>query len=174
MDQKKIGQFLRRLRGEKTLTQEQLAEVFGVSNRSISRWENGATMPDLDLLIEIARYFEVEIGEILDGERKEERMDKKEEETLLKVADYSNAEKIIFSKRLCMMFIAGLAAFGIYMGIDIRGLMEIPFYENVASFMLGLVFGDLLLGALYSSRYMSKIRAFKMRLLKRKKERASS
>ena len=101
-------------------------------------------------------------------------MDKKEEETLLKVADYSNAEKIIFSKRLCMMFIAGLAAFGIYMVIDIRGLMEIPFYENIASFMLGLVFGDLLLGALYSSRYMSKIRAFKMRLLKRKKERASS
>ena len=51
MDQIKIGQFLKRLRTEKSLTQEKLAELIGVSNRSVSRWENGNTMPDFDLLI---------------------------------------------------------------------------------------------------------------------------
>ena len=66
MDNIATGKFITKKRKEQNLTQEQLAEVFGVSNRSISRWENGATMPDLDLLIEIARYFEVEIGEILE------------------------------------------------------------------------------------------------------------
>lgn len=43
----------------------ELAEILGVSNRSISRWENGTTMPDFDLLIELARYYDVEVGEIL-------------------------------------------------------------------------------------------------------------
>lgn len=171
MDQKKIGQFLKGLRKERGVTQGQLAEILGVSDRSISRWENGVTMPDLDLLIELARYHDVEIGEILNGERKGEEMDKREEETLLKVVDYSNAEKSIFSKRLCWLFVAGLAAFVAYMILDIQGLTETGFYEDIASFMLGIVFGDLLVGALYTSRYMAKIRAAKMRLLGRIKKR---
>lgn len=49
-------------------------------------------MPDFDLVIELAKYYEVEVGEILDGERKE-RMDSKTEETMLKIADYNNIER---------------------------------------------------------------------------------
>lgn len=48
MNQKKIGEFLKELRKEKSMTLEQLAEVLGVTNRSISRWENGVNMPDFD------------------------------------------------------------------------------------------------------------------------------
>lgn len=169
MNQQKVGQFLKKLRNEKAITQEQFAEVLGVSNRSISRWENGVTMPDFDLLIQIAKYFDVEIGEILDGERKTENMDKKTEETMLKVADYNNTEKMVFSKKLCYMFIAGFVAFVVYMIIDIRGLSEIKIYEDIASFMLGLVLGDLLLGILYSSRCIVKVKAVKKRLLNRDK-----
>ena len=51
MDQKKTGSFLRELRKEKQLTQEQLAERFGVTNRSVSRWETGSNMPDLSIQI---------------------------------------------------------------------------------------------------------------------------
>ena len=93
MNQKKIGALLRELRREKNLTQEQLAEILGVTNRSVSRWENGVNMPDFDLVIEIVNYFEVSIDEFLDGERKNDMIDKKTEEKLLKVADYENAEK---------------------------------------------------------------------------------
>ena len=53
MNQKKIGALLRELRREKNLTQEQLAKILGVTNRSVSRWENGVNMPDFDLVIEI-------------------------------------------------------------------------------------------------------------------------
>jgi len=165
MNQQKVGLFLKKLRKEKSITQEQLADVLGVSNRSISRWENGTTMPDFDLLIQMAKYYDVEVGEILDGERKAENMDKITEETMIKVADYNNAEKMVFSRKLCYLFIAGLVAFCVYMVIDICGLAEEKIYEDIASAMLGLVFGDLLLGALYSSRYITKIRAAKMRLL---------
>ena len=51
MDQKKIGNLLKKLRSEKGLTQEQLAEILNVSNRTVSRWETGSNMPDISLLV---------------------------------------------------------------------------------------------------------------------------
>lgn len=167
MDQKKTGRFLRDLRKEKGLTQEQFSEILGVSNRSISRWENGVNMPDFDLVIEIANYYEVSIEELLDGERKDTMIDKKTQESLLKVADYSNNEKMIFSKRLNLLFILSVIAFLIYMFLDIQGLTSTGIYEDIASFSLGLVFGMLLVGVVYTSRYITKIKAFKQRLLGR-------
>ena len=56
MDTKKIGAFLKQCRKEKKLTQEQLAEKFGVSARTVSRWETGINMPDLSILVQLAEY----------------------------------------------------------------------------------------------------------------------
>ena len=53
MDQMKIGEFIRELRKENGLTQEQLAEQLNVSRRTVSRWETGNNLPDLDVLIEM-------------------------------------------------------------------------------------------------------------------------
>lgn len=169
MNQQKIGQFLKELRSGKSLTQEQLAEVLGVSNRSVSRWENGVTMPDFDLLIQMAEFYDVEIGEILDGERKSDHMDRKTEETLLKVADYTNAEKGEFPKRIRYLCLIGVTCMLIYIGIDIFELSQVQPYKDVADFALGLVTGGLIVGVLYTSRRISKIRDAKMRLLKRNK-----
>lgn len=166
MNQKKIGSFLRELRREKNLTQEQLAEMLGVTNRSISRWENGASMPDFDLVMELADYFDVSLEEFLDGERRERIMDKKTEGTLLKMADYENSEKIKFSKRLCGIFAGATIALVAYAVIEIQGLADHRgMWQNIASFLLGLIFGTLLLGVIFTSRYMAKIQAFKRRLL---------
>lgn len=106
MDTKKIGEFLKALRKEKGLTQEQLAEILSVSGRTISRWETGTNMPDLSILIQMAEFYNVEVKEILDGERKSENMDKELKETLSKVADYNKLEKEKVMK-------AGNLAFGI-------------------------------------------------------------
>lgn len=165
MDQKKIGAFLKELRKEKQLTQEQLAEILGVTNRSISRWENGVNMPDFDLVIEIANYYDVSIEEILDGERKNEMIDKKTEQMLLKVADYESNEKQRFSKRVCGLFIAAILAFILYGVLNFTGLDTKDGYEQIATYALGLVFGALLVGAVYTSGYMAKIQAFKKRVL---------
>ena len=80
MDQVKIGKFLQELRKEKGLTQEQLGEKLGVARRTVSRWETGNNMPDLDLLIELSDLYDVGLREMLDGERKSEDMDKEMEE----------------------------------------------------------------------------------------------
>ena len=57
MNQQRTGEFLKHLRKEKGLTQEQLAEQFSVSSRTVSRWETGSNMPDLDMLIELADFY---------------------------------------------------------------------------------------------------------------------
>lgn len=188
MNQQKTGRFLKELRGEKSITQAELAEMLGVSNRSVSRWENGVTMPDFDLLIELAKYYKVEVGEILDGKRREgsrldeersegsmpekERRDscmdsnmEETEELMLKVADYNNTEYHFFSKRICAMFLIAVIGMGIYVAIDMADLARIQPYEWIGNFALGFVTGTLLIGALYSSRYMVKLRAAKMRLV---------
>ena len=85
MDQKKIGRFLKELRKEKNITQEQLAEKIKVSGRTVSRWETGSNMPDLDVLILISEFYGVELREILDGERKDEQMNKELKEDVLKL-----------------------------------------------------------------------------------------
>jgi len=94
MNQQRIGQFLKHLRKNKGLTQEQLAEHFNVSSRTVSRWETGSNMPDVNMLIELADFYDTDIREIINGERKSENMDTENKDTLKKVAEYSNRRLI--------------------------------------------------------------------------------
>ena len=103
MDQKKIGSFLRELRKNEGLTQEQVAEKLGISSRTISRWETGAYMPDISMLVGIAEMYDVDVREIIDGERKEENMDSEVKEVAEKMADYSTMEKNNMLKWFKMM-----------------------------------------------------------------------
>ena len=123
MDQIRIGALLRELRKEKSLSQEQLAEKFGVSSRSVSRWENGNTMPDISLLIELADFYDIEIRDLLSGERKRETMEKNMKETLVMVADYTNAEKEKLAQSLFGMTAASAVAFGV-IGIIVMFRLE--------------------------------------------------
>ena len=91
MDQQKVGSFLKELRKEKDITQEQLAEQLNVSGRTVSRWETGNNMPDISILVELADFYDVSIPEIIDGERKSETMNKEVKETALKLSEYAEA-----------------------------------------------------------------------------------
>ena len=87
MDQIKIGNLLKELRKEHNLSQEQLADKFNISSRSVSRWENGNTMPDISMMIELADFYDIDIRELLRGERECEKMNEDMKETLEMVAD---------------------------------------------------------------------------------------
>ena len=128
MIQVKIGEFLRELRKGKGLTQEQLAEQFKISRRSVSRWETGSNMPDVGLLIEIADFFDVDIREIIDGERKSENMEK---ETLKKVAEYADAEKAKLKKKVSNIFK--------WMCVILLGSVLIGFFANQLNTIWGCV-----------------------------------
>lgn len=68
MDQRKIGQFIKSLRKQNHLTQQQLAEKYGVTYQAVSKWENGNNMPDISLLKQISEDFGISLDEILNGE----------------------------------------------------------------------------------------------------------
>ena len=108
MNQKKVGSFLKELRKEKGITQEQFAEKLNVSGRSVSRWETGNNMPDISLLVEIADFYDVDVREIIEGERKSEMMDKEVREVAEKMADYANNEKGRLFKTVRLIGIIGV------------------------------------------------------------------
>ncbi len=165
MNQEKIGQFLKELRKEKGITQAQLAETLGVANRSVSRWENGVNMPDFSLLIEIAKFYDVEIGEILDGERKNENMDKKTEETMVKIADYNENEKKLLARRVGYFQGVALVAMMGYMYMLFSDITDNAVDGLISGLLLGIVIGSLILGVLNAYGVLEKIRPYKMRLV---------
>ena len=69
MDIIKIGKFIAEKRKEKKLTQEQLAEKIGVTSKTISRWENGKTMPDYSILKTLCKTLDISINELFNGEK---------------------------------------------------------------------------------------------------------
>lgn len=69
MEQKKIGAFIAELRREAGMTQEGLGNLIGVTNKTVSRWENGNYMPDIALLKELCQAFQISINELVSGER---------------------------------------------------------------------------------------------------------
>lgn len=68
MDQIAIGRYIVRKRKERNLTQEQLSEQLGVSNKTISKWENGKCMPDYSLIQKLCEALDVTLPELMDGE----------------------------------------------------------------------------------------------------------
>ena len=73
MNQEKIGQFIKKIREENKLTQKELADKLGVTFQAVSKWENGKNVPDISILKEMSEMFNVDIDEILDGEKKNKK-----------------------------------------------------------------------------------------------------
>ena len=86
MDQIKIGKFINRKRKENGITQSELAEKLGISDRAISKWENGICLPDVDNMIELCKIYNITINDLLSGEVVDMKdNEKKLEENLLEM-----------------------------------------------------------------------------------------
>lgn len=155
MDQIKIGNFIKELRKEKGLTQEELAEKLNTYRRTISRWETGRNLPDIDVMLELTEFFDVELIELIDGERKESISIK---ESSIKVADYSEEFKRKLTRNMHYLFIGGTIAGIIY--------MFLLFSDSANNFLggmcLGIMFGMMLVGVIMTSKYGQKIRDKKL------------
>lgn len=93
MNQEKIGKFISELRKEKNMTQVELATKLGVTDRAVSKWENGRGMPDLSLIGELCDELSITINELLSGERINKKdYEVKFEENILKTIDYTDKE----------------------------------------------------------------------------------
>lgn len=105
MDQVKIGKFIAELRRKNGLTQEALGEKIGVTNKTISRWENGNYMPDIETLQLLAQEFHISIDELLSGVRmQDENLSQKADENVIdesesKAREFSMEERKAYFKK---------------------------------------------------------------------------
>ena len=124
MDQKKIGNFIYDCRKKKKLTQEQLAEKLGVTSKSISRWENGNTMPDYSLLKDLCNELDTNINELLSGEKikESEYMTKAEENFIYLKKKVDNTLKLLkFITYTCAGLLIALFILNMYFNWLYRG-----------------------------------------------------
>lgn len=124
MNQEKMGLFIAKCRREKNMTQEDLAEKLGVSNKSISRWENGKTMMDISLFEPLCNELDISIIELLNGERiNDKKKDKLYTKTLINYTNKvgSRNKQVI----LTILFIMSLMPMLLYQFGGMRGVQEI-------------------------------------------------
>lgn len=139
MINQRIGAFIATLRKEQNLTQEQFAEKLGVSNRSVSRWENGVTLPDLTLMQCICEITGITLSELLIGAR-QVLPDEGKDSALLVLALWER-EKVAKTKTLNLWFALGLAALlTVILSAEILNGVEILLLVGFGVFFHGLGF----------------------------------
>ena len=122
MDQKRIGSFISELRKEKNMTQKDLAEKLGVTDRAISKWENGRGMPEVSLMKPLCEALGISINELLSGERIEQKdYREKSEFNFLNTMDYTQKKikKNTLFRKLVIAFLV-IAMLAVLLLMDAR------------------------------------------------------
>ena len=114
MNQEKIGKFILECRKEKKLTQTELAEKLGVTDKSVSNWENGRNMPDLSLFKPLCEILDISINDLISGEKiSKDKYQEKLEENIITTIDYTNKKVLVKNNIIGIL----LLAFGIIIAI---------------------------------------------------------
>lgn len=156
MHQERIGQFIAECRKQKKMTQSELGEKLGVTEKSISNWENGRNMPDLSLFKPLCDELDITINELLSGQKLEKhKYQEKFEENIVNTIDYTN--KKLYRKNKLISEI--LLFFGL--GLIFTAFTIFPSESSWGSIysVIGMII------SLIGFTIMNKGRNFKKRLL---------
>lgn len=145
MDMQKFGKFLAELRKEKNLTQDELGEKIGVTNKTISRWENGNYLPPVDLLQILSKLFDVSLNELISGERFDGEHYKKNAEefmvtSLIKKQKEAKKRLAISVVVACMSMLSGVAF------VLFCGLLSMPVWLRITCVTLSAIIISLGIG----------------------------
>ena len=167
MDQVKIGKFIAQCRNEKNITQEELGEKLGVTNKTISRWENGHYLPDIEMMQLLSKEFNISINELISGEKiKDSDYKEKAEENLIDALENSSftlKEKIEFHKKKWLRE----HIFDIVLSIIAWLVVVISLkLQNVEGYLIGTISG-LLVIFFYVVRYNQMMKYVEDRVYKK-------
>ena len=158
MDQIKIGKFIADCRKKQNLTQSQLAEKLDITDRAVSKWENGRAMPDVSLMLKLCGILKISVNELLSGEVIDiENSNKKDEQLLLDMAkEVENKNKIIWTS---MWVIMGVSMIALFAGLFLTAFLvpEGP-WQLVTILVLCVVF---LLPCFYALKLEVSVGAYK-------------
>ncbi len=157
MNQEKIGAFIAACRKEKKITQAELAEQLGVTDRSVSNWETGKNMPDLSLFKPLCEILGITINELLSGEKlNKNNYQEKWEENIVSTIDYSTKKIKAYNQVISLILII----FGLF--VSISSIMIFPSESSWSS--IYSVFG-IILFMIGISRILHKMIWYKRLLL---------
>lgn len=139
MNQEKIGKFILKLRKEKNMTQSELASRINVTDRAVSKWENGRGMPELSLMKPLCNELGITINELLNGDRiTDETYQEKLEENMISTIDYKDKNAQLNYRKstifLTLLIILAIVTTSMFL-IDIRRMIN---HENVLFSTWGL------------------------------------
>ncbi len=158
MNQEKIGRFIAECRKNNGLTQMQLAEKLGVTDRAVSKWENGRSMPDSSIMLDLCGILNITVNDLLSGEKiSMENNEQKNEELLLEMSkELERKNKMIWS---CMWTIMIVSIIGLLGGLAIVALfMPEGVWQFVAILALCVVF---LIPCFYALKLEVSVGAYK-------------
>ena len=140
MNQEKIGKFIARCRKDKKMTQSELAEKLGVTDKSIGNWENGRNMPDLSLFKPLCDELNITINDLLSGEKiKKDKYQEKFEENIVNTIDYSTKRINTYGNIIGLIIVI----FGLF--ISMSAIMIFPSessWGSIYSVFCIIIFGD--------------------------------
>ena len=132
MDLIKIGKFIASCRKNKNITQEQLAEKLYITDRAVSKWERGLSLPDADKMLDLCNILDINVNELLNGEKIDMKdYEKKTEELLLELA---RQEEVKNKKMMMDMWVISITAVLFYCGI-----LALALYTLEEGTVLGIV-----------------------------------
>ena len=149
MDQTKIGKFIAEMRKEQNFTQQDLAEKLGISNKTISKWECGNGMPDYAVMESLCRVLNINVNELLSGERlPSQEYSKKAEENMISLIQESSVNHKR-DMREWLGFIIGVGAVAFFMWLTIimwGGIEAMGAFIDCPSFIYVSIMAALLMG----------------------------
>ena len=152
MNQQATGKFITQKRKEKNLTQEQLAEKLGVSNKTISKWETGKCMPDYAVVKSLCEELEITVAELMDGEMAQERStrtydDEQIMDLLKRTQELEKQKNLLYGIILIVMGIALQALSHSFGGTAVQ-----DFFSGL---LLGISIGEMLAGVYVVGRALT-------------------
>lgn len=143
MNQIMTGQYIAKKRKEKNLTQAQLAEKLGVSNKTVSKWENGKCMPDYSVIESLCKELEITVAELMDGENADENSirtydDAQIMDLLRRTQELEHQKNMLYGILLMVMGMAMYAVSNVIGGSNFR--------DFLSGMFLGMSVGVMLIG----------------------------
>lgn len=138
MDMQKIGSFLAELRKEKNLTQEELGERIGVTNKTVSRWENGNYLPPVEILQTFSKLYRVSINELLSGKRLDNEHYKENAEEFI-VADLMKKRKGAKKRLALSIVVACMSIFSAIAIILLGALLSAPIWLRISCIVFSAI-----------------------------------
>ena len=147
MNNIKIGKFIAICRKEKCFTQAQLAEMLNITDRAVSKWETGRSMPDVSIMLELCKVLNISVNELLNGERLNmEEYNEKAEKLLLEMArkEEKNTKKMLMYE----IVIGSISTLAFVILIMVSALINMEIYFKVLLFVLA--FAILISGVVFA------------------------